>query len=94
MYVTFKGFLFSFHREDAKNPCFWSKVSLNNMAKLATEATTMRRILESLFCYFDNGNLWSDAHGLALPVLKDLQFLMDDSGINFTFSFLFLILEA
>ncbi|XP_059668417.1 protein SEMI-ROLLED LEAF 2 isoform X2 [Cornus florida] len=65
--------------EDAKNPCFWSRVCLNNMAKLGREATTMRRVLESLFRYFDNGNLW---HGLAFPVLKDMQILMDDSGEN------------
>lgn len=68
--------------EDAKNPCFWSRVCLDNMAKLATEATTMRRILESLFRYFDNENLWPDTHGFALPVLKDMQLLMDDSGQN------------
>ncbi|GMP97421.1 hypothetical protein CsSME_00045681 [Camellia sinensis var. sinensis] len=66
--------------EDAKNPCFWSRVCLHNMAKLAKEATTMRRVLESLFRYFDNGNLWH--HRLAFPVLKDMQILMDDSGEN------------
>ncbi|KAE8098791.1 hypothetical protein FH972_016828 [Carpinus fangiana] len=68
--------------EDAQNPCFWSKVSLYNMAKLAKEATTIRRVIESLFRYFDNGNLWSPEHGLAFPVLKDMQFLMDTSGQN------------
>lgn len=67
-------------REDVQNPCFWSRVCLHNMAKLAKEATTMRRILESLFRYFDNGDLWSTKHGIAAPVLKDLQFLMDKSG--------------
>ncbi|KAG8367897.1 hypothetical protein BUALT_Bualt16G0120500 [Buddleja alternifolia] len=68
--------------ENAKNPCFWSRVCLHNMAKLAKEATTMRRVLESLFRYFDNGNLWTAKHGLAFPVLKDIQLLMDDSGEN------------
>lgn len=68
--------------EDAKNPCFWSRVCLHNMAKLAKEATTIRRVLESLFRYFDNGNLWSSEHGLAFIVLKDMQFLMDNSGQN------------
>lgn len=51
------------------------------MAKLAKEATTTRRVLESLFRCFDNGKLWPAHHGLAFPVLKDMQFLMDDSGI-------------
>lgn len=68
--------------DDATNPCFWSRVCLHNMAKLAKEATTIRRVLESLFRYFDNGNLWSPKNGLAFPVLKDIQFLMDSSGQN------------
>ncbi|XP_047330036.1 protein SEMI-ROLLED LEAF 2-like isoform X2 [Impatiens glandulifera] len=66
--------------EYAHNPLFWSRVCLHNMAKLAKEATIMRRVLESVFRYFDNGNLWPLKNGLAFPVLKDLQFLMDDSG--------------
>ncbi|KAG5555681.1 hypothetical protein RHGRI_006358 [Rhododendron griersonianum] len=68
--------------EDANNPSFWSRVCLHNMAKLAKEATTTRRVLESLFRCFDNGKLWPAHHGLAFPVLKDMQFLMDDSGEN------------
>ncbi|KAK6941834.1 hypothetical protein RJ641_027211 [Dillenia turbinata] len=68
--------------EDANNPCFWSRVSLRNMANLAREATTIRRVLESLFRYFDNGNLWSLDKGIALPVLMDMQLLMDSSGEN------------
>lgn len=71
-----------FSREDSKSPCFWSRVSLYNMAKLAKEATTMRRVLESLFRYFDNENCWSPEHGLAFPVLKDMQFLMESSGTD------------
>ncbi|KAL5537504.1 hypothetical protein UlMin_045125 [Ulmus minor] len=68
--------------EGAKNTSFWSRVCLHNMAKLAKEATTIRRVLESLFHYFDNGNLWSSKHGLAFPVLMDIQYLMDTSGQN------------
>ncbi|XP_065856437.1 protein SEMI-ROLLED LEAF 2 [Euphorbia lathyris] len=68
--------------EDAKNPSFWSRVCLHNMAQLGKEATSIRRVLESLFRYFDNTNLWSPKYGLALPVLKDVQLLMGDSGQN------------
>lgn len=68
--------------EDAKNPKFWAKVCLTNMAKLAKEATTVRRVLDSLFRYFDNGNLWSPQHGLALSVLLDMQSIMENSGHN------------
>ncbi|CAN8286934.1 unnamed protein product [Cochlearia groenlandica] len=66
--------------EDSLNPSFWSKVCLHNMAKLGEEATTMRRILESLFHYFDEGYLWSTENSIAFPVLRDLQFLMEISG--------------
>ncbi|TKY53341.1 EFR3-like B [Spatholobus suberectus] len=67
---------------DAKNPSFWSRVCLHNMANLAREGTTIRRVMESLFRYFDNGSLWSAGLGLAFSVLKDMLFLMDDSGLN------------
>ncbi|CAA0829874.1 Uncharacterized protein SHERM_25387 [Striga hermonthica] len=68
--------------EDAKNPCFWSRVCLHNMANLGKEATTMRRVLESLFRYLDNGNQWPLDNGIAFPVLKEMQLWMDDSGQN------------
>lgn len=75
----------SIYRDDAQNPCFWSRVCLHNMAKIGKEATTMRRVLESLFRYFDNGNLWESGHGIAFPVLKDMQLIMDGSGTTVDF---------
>lgn len=71
---------FPFCRELAKNPGFWSRVCLHNMAKLGKEATTTRRVLESLFRYFDHGNLWSPEHGVACPVLEDMQAVMESLG--------------
>ncbi|XP_010523668.1 PREDICTED: uncharacterized protein LOC104801976 isoform X2 [Tarenaya hassleriana] len=68
--------------EDAKDPKFWSRVCLHNMAKLAKEATTVRRVLESLFRYFDNNEVWSTVDGLALLVLQDMQLLIERSGQN------------
>ncbi|KAJ8526381.1 hypothetical protein K7X08_028858 [Anisodus acutangulus] len=65
-----------------ENPRFWSKVCLHNMAKLVKEATTVRRVLESLFHYFDNSSLWSPHHGVALSILMDMQFIMENSGHN------------
>ncbi|MBA0635318.1 hypothetical protein Godav_000057 [Gossypium davidsonii] len=70
------------YKEDARNPSFWSRVCLHNMAKLAKEATTARRIFESMFRYFDNEKLWSVHNGLALPVLREMQLLIDSSGQN------------
>ncbi|XP_057807732.1 protein SEMI-ROLLED LEAF 2-like [Salvia miltiorrhiza] len=65
---------------DSGSPKFWSRVCLLNMAKLAREATTVRRVLEALFCHFDRSNLWSPDHGLVLPVLLDMQSIMENSG--------------
>lgn len=75
------------NRGDAKNPRFWSRVCLHNIAKLAKEATTVRRVLESLFRYFDSENLWSPSHGLALSVLTDMQLIIENFGITFPFNY-------
>ncbi|KAG0451933.1 hypothetical protein HPP92_025944 [Vanilla planifolia] len=68
--------------DESMNPNFWSKVCLHNMAKLAREATTVRRVLESIFRYLDNENLWSISDGVALSVLLDFQRMMENSGQN------------
>uniref|UniRef100_A0A8N4II40 Uncharacterized protein LOC105053077 n=1 Tax=Elaeis guineensis var. tenera TaxID=51953 RepID=A0A8N4II40_ELAGV len=68
--------------EEDKSPSFWSRVCVHNMAKLAKEATTVRRVLESLFRYFDSCNLWSPRNRLALCVLLDMQIVMENSGQN------------
>ncbi|OMP10051.1 hypothetical protein COLO4_04869 [Corchorus olitorius] len=68
--------------EEAENPKFWSRVCLHNMAKLAKEVTTVRRVLESLFRFFDNEELWSSQHGVALSVLQDMQSIIENCGEN------------
>ncbi|KAG0482066.1 hypothetical protein HPP92_010150 [Vanilla planifolia] len=68
--------------DEAKIPNFWSRVCLHNMAKLFKEATTMRRVSESLFRYFDANDAWSPQCGLALCALLDLQLLIEKSGQN------------
>ncbi|KAK1614809.1 hypothetical protein QYE76_020326 [Lolium multiflorum] len=68
--------------KDAKDPNFWSRICVHNMAKLSREATTFRRVLESLFRHFDNNNSWSSLNTLALSVLLDMQMLMENSGQN------------
>jgi len=57
------------------------------MAKLGKEATTTRRVLESLFRYFDDDNLWPTENGIAVPILKDMQYTMDASGMKLLFNF-------
>ncbi|CAN1348774.1 Protein SEMI-ROLLED LEAF 2 [Linum perenne] len=68
--------------EDGRNPSFWARICLQNMARLGQEATNIRHILESLFRYFDTSDLWSLDHGFAHPVLNDMQILMEKSGYN------------
>ncbi|KAH7566910.1 hypothetical protein JRO89_XS08G0251800 [Xanthoceras sorbifolium] len=63
-------------------PLIGGRVCLHNMAKLAKEATIIQHVLEPLFHYFGNGNLWSLDSGLAFLVLKDMQLLVDNTGQN------------
>lgn len=68
--------------EDAKDPKLWSRICVHNMAKLSREATTFRRILESVFRCFGSSSSWSPDNGLALCVLLDMQLLVEHSGLN------------
>ncbi|GMJ16160.1 EFR3 OF PLANT 1 [Hibiscus trionum] len=73
---------FNVPEEEAENPKFWSRVCLHNMAKLAKEATTVRRVLESLFRFFDNEEMWSIQDGVVLSVLQDMQLIIENCGEN------------
>ncbi|KAK7272014.1 hypothetical protein RJT34_28344 [Clitoria ternatea] len=66
--------------DTAKDPAYWSKVCLCNMAKVAKEATTVRRVLEPIFHNFDAENHWSSEKGVASWVLMYLQSLLAESG--------------
>ncbi|XP_047054699.1 protein SEMI-ROLLED LEAF 2-like isoform X1 [Lolium rigidum] len=69
-------------RVASENPAHWARVCLRNMADIAKEATTVRRILDPLFRLFDSHNYWSPENGVALSVLQEMQTLMDKSGQN------------
>lgn len=64
----------------SENPAYWARVCLRNMANIAKEATTVRRILDPLFRLFDSHDYWSPESGIALSVLQEMQKLMDKSG--------------
>ncbi|KDP42800.1 hypothetical protein JCGZ_23742 [Jatropha curcas] len=68
--------------DTSKSPSYWSRVCLHNMAKLAKEATTVRRVLEPLFHNFDTNNHWPLERGVAYPVLIYLQSLLEEAGEN------------
>ncbi len=74
-------------REEMEMPSVWSQVCLQNVASLAKEATTVRRMLEPMFRYFDKGRHWSLQHGLALAVLGDIQLFMEKTGQCWTNKF-------
>ncbi|XVF37730.1 hypothetical protein REPUB_Repub20aG0034900 [Reevesia pubescens] len=63
-----------------KSPSYWSRVILHNIARLAKEATTIRRVLEPLFHNFDAENHWSQEKRVAFSVLMYLQLLMEETG--------------
>ncbi|KAK3166230.1 hypothetical protein QOZ80_1AG0043130 [Eleusine coracana subsp. coracana] len=66
----------------SENPGQWARVCLCNMANIAREATTVRRVLDPLFRLFDSQDYWSPENGIALSVLQEMQKLMDKSAQN------------
>ncbi|KAG7596001.1 Armadillo-type fold [Arabidopsis suecica] len=66
----------------SKSPSYWSMVCLCNIAKLAKETTTVRRVLEPLLTAFDSGDYWSPQKGVASSVLLFLQSRLEESGEN------------
>lgn len=64
----------------SKCPSYWSKVCLHNMAGLAKEATTVRRVLEPFFQIFDSEDYWSPDRGLAFSVLIYMLLLLEESA--------------
>jgi hypothetical protein len=67
-------------KEEMEMPSVWSQVCLQNVASLAKEATTVWRMLEPMFRYFDKGRHWSLQHGLAFAILGDIQLFMEKTG--------------
>ncbi|KAL2642862.1 hypothetical protein R1flu_010449 [Riccia fluitans] len=70
----------SLTRIEMETPKVWSQICVQNMSRLAKEATTVRRILDPMFRYFDTGSHWDPEKGLALAVLRDMQHSMEKSG--------------
>lgn len=67
-------------RDISKSPSYWSMVCLCNIAKLAKESTTVRRVLEPLLTAFDSGDYWFPQKGVASSVLLFLQSRLEESG--------------
>lgn len=67
-------------REECENPEVWARICIQRLAELGKESTTMRRVLDPMFVYFDGGRHWDARHGLALHVLSDMSYLAKSSG--------------
>jgi len=50
------------------------------MVELAKESTTMRRVLDPMFVYFDFRQQWAPEKGLAMIVLSRMAYFMENSG--------------
>ncbi|CAN7053691.1 unnamed protein product [Brassica oleracea var. botrytis] len=66
--------------ENSKSASYWSMVCLCNIAKLAKETTTVRRVLEPLLNAFDSGDYWSPQKSVAPSVLLFLQSRLEESA--------------
>lgn len=67
-------------REEMETPKVWAQICIQSMVRLAKETTTVRRVLEPIFQYFDMGKHWSPENGLAVSVLRDMSYLMQNTG--------------
>ncbi|GAV92254.1 hypothetical protein CFOL_v3_35635 [Cephalotus follicularis] len=67
-------------REEIETPKVWAQICIQRMVELAKESTTMRRVLDPMFVYFDFKQHWVPRPGLALIVLSDMSYLMESSG--------------
>ncbi|XP_015874915.3 protein SEMI-ROLLED LEAF 2 isoform X2 [Ziziphus jujuba] len=67
-------------REEIETPKVWAQICIQRMVELAKESTTMRRILDPMFVYFDSGGYWVPQQGLAMLVLSDMSYFMESSG--------------
>ncbi|KAI3993394.1 hypothetical protein MKX01_010137 [Papaver californicum] len=56
-------------REETETPAVWTQICMQKMVELAKESTTMRRVLEPMFIYFDTRKHWEPQNGLAMVVL-------------------------
>lgn len=70
-----------------ETPKVWAQICIQRMVELAKESTTMRRILDPMFVYFDSGGHWVPQQGLAMLVLSDMSYFMESSGILTRFPF-------
>lgn len=60
-------------------PKVWAQICIQRVVQLSKESTTMRRVLDPMFVYFDTRQQWVPS-GLAFIVLSDMAYFMDTPG--------------
>uniref|UniRef100_A0A7N0VMA9 ARM repeat superfamily protein n=1 Tax=Kalanchoe fedtschenkoi TaxID=63787 RepID=A0A7N0VMA9_KALFE len=70
----------SLTRDELEAPKVWAHICIQRMVDLAEERTTMRRVLDPMFLYFDTKMQWVPQHGLALMILSDVSYLVEGTG--------------
>ncbi|CAK9141192.1 unnamed protein product [Ilex paraguariensis] len=67
-------------REEVEAPEVWAQICIQRMVELAKESTTMHRVLDPMFVYFDTRRHWVPRHGLAFIVLSDMSYFIESPG--------------
>ncbi|KAG2278586.1 hypothetical protein Bca52824_061141 [Brassica carinata] len=67
-------------KEETEMPKVWAQICLQRMVDLAKEGTTLRRVLDPMFSYFNSRRQWTPPNGLAMIVLSDATHMMEASG--------------
>jgi len=68
------------NREEIETPKVWAQICIQKMVELAKESTTMRRVLDPMFVYFDTKRYWVPRNGLAIMVLSDMCYFVEIPG--------------
>ncbi|CAI8603536.1 unnamed protein product [Vicia faba] len=67
-------------REEVEKPEIWAQICIQRLVELAKESTTMRRVLDPMFVYFDSRQHWAPQDGFALMVLSSMTYFMESTG--------------
>ncbi|RYQ89954.1 hypothetical protein Ahy_B09g096325 isoform J [Arachis hypogaea] len=67
-------------REESETPEIWAQICIQRMVELAKERSTMRRVMDRMFVYFDSRQHWAPQQGLAAKVLSSMAYFMENSG--------------
>ncbi|GER48585.1 ARM repeat superfamily protein [Striga asiatica] len=68
-------------RDEMETPKIWAQICVQRMVDLAKESTTMRRVLDPMFVYFDMKRQWATPQGLAPLILAGVVRHLDHKNV-------------